>query len=310
MLVTLGTVRNVNMNRNARKSERIYLGVNTMPDFDLFERLLRAVLEGEISIQEGANAIARLPEANKVQVVKSRSTKDIEGFLQRAHASLRGFFPAGSAFTSSQNNKSGKDLLETKSGTQVELKSGGAMTDGNPGLESVAWALDTPAVATVMKSGMDDRRRLLVASQPRSSIDSSKSKSMDELYQALRHTSLGPASARLSHYFRCMAVGLTKLEEIKASFSSPDPIKTPLLLKADWSRGLVLYEKAFLPNETIEVVRIERTTDRAHLVAKGLSTGRTATLYPNFKNSWTASNGQKFAADNWVATACFHVWID
>jgi hypothetical protein len=283
---------------------------NYMPDFDLFERLLKDVLEGKISIQDGAVAIANLPEENKVQVVKSRSARELEGFLGRAHTTLRNFFPSGSTFTSSQNNKSGKDLLETKSGTQVELKSGGAMTDGNPGLESVAWALDTPAVAIVMKSGMDDRRKLLIAGHPRSAIDASKSKSMDELYQALRRTSLGPASARLSHYFRCMAVGLTKLEEIKSSFSSPDPVKTPLLLKAEWTRGLVLYEKAFLPTETIEVVRIERTTDRAHLIAKGLTTGRTATLYPNFKNSWTASNGRKFPADNWVATACFHVWID
>jgi len=106
-----------------------------------------------------------------------------------------------------------------------------------------------------------------------------------------------------------MAVGLTKLKEIQVAYTSSDSTKTPLMLMADWAAGLVLYEKAFLPTEQIEVVRVERT-DRARLVARGTTTGRTATLYPNYKNSWTAPNGQKFGASNWVATACFHVWID
>jgi hypothetical protein len=106
-----------------------------------------------------------------------------------------------------------------------------------------------------------------------------------------------------------MALGVTKLPEIKKSFDSTGTTKTPLMLMADWNSGLKLYEKAFLPTETIEVIKIERT-DRAQLVARGTTTGRTALLYPNFKNSWTAPNGKKFDAKNWVATACFHVWID
>lgn len=283
---------------------------SNMPDFDLFERQLKSVLEGQLSSQDGAREIAALPEANKVQVVKGRSVPELDGFLQRANTALRSFFPPGAVFTSSQNNKSGKDLFESNSKTHVELKSGGAMTDGNPGLESVAWALDTPAVATVMKSGMEERRKLLLAGQPRASIDASKSATMDELFKALKNTSIGPASARLSHYFRSMAVGLTKLDEIQATFASTSPVKTPLLLKADWAQGLVLYDKAFLPNEQIEVLKIERTTDRAHLIARGATTGRTATIYPNFKNSWTSPDGRKFPAENWVATACFHIWID
>jgi hypothetical protein len=281
----------------------------SMPDFDHFERLLKSVLDGELSISEGARKIASLDEANKVRVVKGKSAASLEAFLTRAYDSLRAFFPNGTNFTSNDDNRSGKDLYEVNSKTHIELKSGGAMTDGNPGLESVAWALNNPKVAAAMKDGMTERRRMLLAGQTGSAIEASKSKTMDELFSALQSTPLGVAPERLAHYFRCMAVGLTKLDEIKESYSATNVTKTPLMLMADWDSGLALYEKAFLPSETIEVVRIERT-DRAQLVARGSTTGRTATLYPNYKNSWTAPNGQKFDAKNWVATACFHVWID
>ena len=281
-----------------------------VPDFDLFERYLKSTIEGELSIVVGAKLIQKLNEENKVQVVKGRSQKELEDFLQRAYESIRKFFPDGAVFTSNDNNRLGKDLLEKNSGINVELKSGASMTDGNPGLESVAWALETPDVSKVMKGGMESRRKLLLAGSSSSTIQSSKDKSMDDLFLALSKTRLGAAQPKLSHYFKCMAVGITKLEEIKQAYATNGPTATPLLLKADWRLGLVLYDKAFLPNETIQVTKIERTKDRAQLTAKGSVTGRTAVLYPNFKNSWTASDGRKFAADNWVATACFHVWID
>ncbi len=280
-----------------------------MPDFDHFERLLKSALQGELSIAQAATEIAALDESNKVQVVKGRSAASLEGFLARSYDALREFFPQGAHFTSNDNNRSGKDLYEVTTKTHIELKSGGAMTDGNPGLESVAWALNNPRVAEVMKDGMTERRRMLVAGKSTAEIEASKSKTMDDLLTALQSTPLGVAPDRLAHYFRCMALGVTKLPEIKKSFDSADPTKTPLMLMADWNSGLKLYEKAFLPTETIEVIKIERT-DRAQLIARGMTTGRTALLYPNFKNSWTAPNGKKFDAKNWVATACFHVWID
>jgi hypothetical protein len=281
-----------------------------VPDFDLFERYLKSTIEGELSIVVGANLIQKLSEENKVQVVKGRSQKELEDFLQRAYVSIRKFFPDGAVFTSNDNNRQGKDLLETNSGVNVELKSGTSMTDGNPGLESVAWALDTPDVSRVMKEGMETRRKLLLSGSSGSAIQASKDKSMDELFIALSKTRIGLAQPKLTHYFKSMAVGITKLDEIKQAYSTSGPTSSPLLLKADWRSGLVLYDKAFLPNETIQVTTVERTRDRAQLTAKGSITGRTAVLYPNFKNSWTTPDGRKFSADNWVATACFHVWID
>jgi hypothetical protein len=283
-----------------------------MPDFDSFERLFKSVMAADLSSEVGALQISTLPEANKVQVVKGRSTSDLILFLERARTSLLKYFPNGADFTSSDNNRQGKDLFEVNSRTHIELKSGGSMTDANPGLSTVAWALDDHdgRVISIMKGGMTERRILLQKSAPSSQIEASKAKTMDDLAEFFgKQLSNGPAPARLAHFFRSVAVGLTKGEEIRKSFQSERSLNTPLLLEADWATGLSLYEKAFLPAETIEIIKIERTPDRAQLIARGSESGRLARLYPNYKNSWKAPNGMKYDASNWVQNACFHVWI-
>lgn len=284
-----------------------------MPDFDSFERLFKSVMAADLSSEEGALQISRLSEDSKVRVVKGRSANDLVPFLERARKSLLKYFPTGAKFTSSENNRQGKDLFEVKSQTHIELKSGGAMTDANSGLAMVAWALEDTAgsVVSIMKGGLTHRRALLLKGASSTEIEASKSKTMDELAAFFASKlSIGPAPARLAHYFRSVAVGLTKSDEIKDAYQSDGTVSTPLLLEADWTSGLSLYEKAFLPDEQIEIIKIERTAGRAHVVARGSKTGRLAKLYPNYKNSWKAPNGQKYDASNWVETACFHVWID
>lgn len=284
-----------------------------MPDFDTFERIFKSAISGEIPIQAGASQIANLAEENKVVVVKNRSASELVGFLERANAALVAFFPSGTRFSSNDNNRDGKDLLEEISGTHIELKSGGAMTDANSGLSVVSWALNDGAnkVTEIMKGGLTERRALIMKGSPQSAIDVSKASTMDKLADFLKkQIAIGPAPDKLAHYFRCVAVGLTKGDEILAAYAQPGKVKTPLLLEADWNPGLVLYEKTFLPDEDIVVTRVERTQDRAHLIAEGSKTKRTAKLYPNYKNSWKLANGTRVHASNWVETACFHVWID
>ena len=284
-----------------------------MPDFDTFERLFKSAMSSEVALEEIAKQIANLSEENKVVVVKNRSVSDLVGFLDRAKASLLGFFPSGTRFSSNDNNRNGKDLLEEISGIHVELKSGGAMTDANSGLSVVSWALDDGAnkVKEIMKGGLVERRALVMKGSPQSAIEASKSRTMDNLaYFLTKQIAVGPAPDKLAHYLRCVAVGLTKGDEILAAYAQPGRIRTPLMLEADWNSGLVLYEKAFLPEEEITVTRIERTQDRAHLIAEGSRTKRTAKLYPNYKNSWKLANGKRIDASNWVKNACFHVWID
>jgi len=171
-----------------------------MPDFDHFERLFKSVLGGEASIHEGARKIVALDEGKKVRVVKGRDVDDLEGFLTRSYDSLRAFFPEGAEFTSNDDNRSGKDLYEASTRTHIELKSGGAMTDGNPGLASVAWALENQKVAVAMKNGMSERRRMLLSGSSSADIEVSKSNTMDELFEALQATPLGTAPDRLAHF--------------------------------------------------------------------------------------------------------------
>ncbi len=284
-----------------------------MPDFDSFERTFKSAISGEISFDKGAAQIHALEEINKVNVVKGKSISDLREFLIRANKTLISFFPKGVKFSSNDNNKDGKDLYEELSGTHIELKSGGAMTDANSGLAIVSWAIGDGSedIARIMKAGMAERRALAKAKKDVSEINRSKTKTMDDLAKLFQQKiSIGIAPETLSHFFRCVAVGLTKSGEILNAYQSEAKIKVPLLLEADWSKGLVLYEKAFLPDEEITVEKVERTQERIQLVAKGKVSGTTAKLYPNYKNSWKLPDGSRVHASNWVETPCFHVWID
>ncbi len=283
-----------------------------MPNFDRFERLFRDIMAGAMNLEVGARTIFELAEPNKVRVVKGKTEIELREFLGRARAALRGHFSGDSKFATDDNNRSGKDLLEVNSLTHIELKSGKAMTDANPGLASVAWAIedDNGRILTVMTEGRDERRRLLLDGASPSRIIESKRKTMDDLASVFSdQVPLGEAPGRLAHFLKCVATGITKSDEIQRSYEANENARTPLLLQIDWTDGLVRYDKAFLSSEKIEVIRIERTESRAQLIAGGRDSGRQAKLYPNYKNSWTAPNGQKFEASNWIDTACFHVWI-
>jgi hypothetical protein len=284
-----------------------------MPDFDSFERLFKSVVGGEISESEGAREIFGLPEKNKVIVVKDRSQQEIEAFLGRASVSLRSFFPASATFTSSDDNKSGKDLFESSTKTHIELKSGAAMTDANSGLGVVSWAtgdLDNE-ISKLTKTGMLQRRSLALEGKLKAEIDKSKSASMDELMAQLSElVVIGPATQELTHYLKLVASGVTTSRGIIDSFGKELSSNLPLLLEASWKDGLTLYSKAFYPDEEIIVTRIERTIDRVQLIAEGVDSKRRAKIYPNFKNSWKAPDGRKIPASNWVNNPCFHVWIN
>jgi hypothetical protein len=284
-----------------------------MPDFDSFERIFKSVVGGEYSETVGAKKIFALEEVNKVMVVKGRSKAEIEEFLNRASTALRSFFPQGATFTSSDDNKEGKDLFETITKTHVELKSGTAMTDANSGLGIVSWATGDlkNQISKIMTEGMVERRQLAISGATSKKLDASKSATMDKLSDYLSQiVQVGPATAELTHYLKLVAAGVTNKKGIVDTFEKNERTTLPLLLEASWDLGLKLYTKAFLPDEEIIVTKIERTKDRAQLLAQGVDSQRRAKIYPNFKNSWTSSDGTKVPANYWVKTPCFHVWIN
>lgn len=268
---------------------------------------------GAVTIQEGALRMWRLPDENKITAVKNRSVEELVAFLGRALLQLLTHFPSGAQFTSSDNNLLGKDLLEVNSSTQIELKSGEEMTDANSGLTIVSWALndDSREISKVLKSGLDERRQLLLTGATALTIKASRSATMDRLSAIMNVLlSVGPSPPRLSHYLRCIALGITTANQIKTRFLETSSLSQPLMLQIDWGIGLKEYEKSFAPSEGIDVVRVERTPDRVIVEAVGVESGRRATLYPNYKNSWKAPDGRRFEASNWVKTPCFQVWVD
>ena len=283
-----------------------------MPDFDSFERIFKSAISREISFDSGAAQIYALDEINKVNVVKGKNIGELREFLVRANKMLIGFFPKGVSFSSNNNNNDGKDLFEELSATHIELKSGGAMTDANSGLALVSWAIGDHSedISRIMKAGMAERRVLVKVKNSISEINRSKAKTMDDLAQLFqKNISIGIAPETLSHFFRCVAVGLTKSGEILNAYQSEAKIKVPLLLKADWDNGLILYEKAFLPDEEIVIEKVERTQKRFQLVAKGKVSETSAKLYATYRNSWKLPDGSKVHASNWVEGPSFQVWI-
>ena len=283
-----------------------------MPNFDSFERLFKEALAGkENQSSKFSIEISHLPEAQKVKVVKGRSQHEVSEFLDRGRSKLRSFFSDDPVFTSSNDNKIGKDLLEINSGIEVELKSGPSQTDGNPGLATVAWALDdeVTTLSHIMSDSMKVRRELYIKGKF-DEIEKSKKLTMDSLFQYFKSKIAQDTEPppKLEHFVRCVSVGFTKRKEIEKSYNTSS-INFPLLLQADWQEGLVVYEKSFLPQEKLRISQVVRT-GRAQIVVEGTKSLSTATIYPNYKNSWHSSDKKIYIpAENWVKNACFQVWI-
>ena len=92
-----------------------------MANFDSFERYFKEALESNDDVSaKYAFEIYRLPSDQKVSFIKHYSQAEIQSYLVRARASLRSFCPPGAVFSSSNDNQSGKDLLEINSNTQID----------------------------------------------------------------------------------------------------------------------------------------------------------------------------------------------
>lgn len=294
-----------------------------MPDFDTCERLFLGALASrnpEADLPAAARALTLLPDMQTVKLLKARSEADVESFLWRAHQGLRDVFRHEAAFETSEDNRRGKDLREVITDQWIEIKSGPLMTDANVGLSTVAWALESSLedLRRIMADSMRYRRLLAIrcleqgeSIEDSHEIRASKDSTMEELGEFLASAvSVGEvAPPRLEHFVRCVSVGVTTLEGIQERWSEVVSDELPILLQADWTSGLVEYDKSFAFGEPISVIEAGRTKDRPQILVVGGETGRTARIFPNYKNAWKR-NGEKVPASAWVSTACFHVWID
>jgi hypothetical protein len=169
----------------------------TVPNFDMFERLLRDALVSQSDAGRTARAreIAALNEASKPRVVKRRSANEVEAFLGRAAVALERHLGGTPDLSTSNANRIGKDLYDTRTGKHVELKSGTMKTDANLGVASIAWALgddDPAALKTIMTGSMVERRAIALAVPDDRSgdiieaIENSKTATMDAVAQYFR----------------------------------------------------------------------------------------------------------------------------
>lgn len=292
-----------------------------MPDFDAFERILRAALvaliEDQSRVREFAQALHSQPDSLTPRTFKNRTMDELMRYLDRATEYLRKILPSHPDLRTSNDNRSGKDLLEMTTQLHMEIKSGVAKTDAQVGMESVAWGLSSldrlPELLRIMSNSMKLRRSLALNGRF-DAVLKSKAETAIGIHRWLSEAVASLAASetaerRLAKYVSSLARGITTLPEIqRASEGAP---KNILLLECEWEEGFRRYEYQFDETESIraEVTEPSRL-NRVSLFVTGLTSGCRAELYPHYKNSHKDSaSGVRIEAENWVATACFHVWF-
>lgn len=289
-----------------------------MPNFDQFERLVRQALSvHERPVTPYAAELSKIPQQERPIFARRLTSQDFSSWLSRARKELVAMFPDGERFETSEDNRSGKDLVALPSGREIELKSPNGKTDANVGIQQIAWALDDEANETlshIMVGNMNKRIAIwhkMPSPQREKAIRNSKEQQRRALlrYFNERLTVGKTVGYRLAHFAWAVSIGLTKADEVVASFNTTD-YRAPLLLCADPKRGLVEYEQSFNRGESVIVEKIasDALSSRVSLLLRGQLSGQSCTIYPHYKNSFRDSN-TLIPAEHWVKTPCFHIWI-
>ena len=282
-----------------------------MADYDQFERLMiRGLSCDQAEVGVIARAMSAIPIDNTPEFAQHFDVARTVAWLNQARRALIAFArPGDKVVHAGFNNLVRKDLDFMPSGRQIEVKSGKAKTDANPGVGPMSWYFGDPdpAVLRAIMAGSRDERWRLRGDQ--AAVAASKKRTIDALerYLHARFKVGAPAPERLALTVRAMVIGFTTKAAISA-YMVRGGSRGPLLLEADAARGLVPYGRSFLPGEQITVASISRGDERVTLTLRGAKSGVTARIYPNWKNHWTHS-GIRVKADHWVASPCFHVWF-
>lgn len=296
-----------------------------MPDFDQFERVLRASMVSSASgIADFAIQLSGIKDSNRPKIFKNRSLHELERWLRAAHEKLRSIFGEEVEFSTTDVNVRGADLYIEDTDQWIELKTG-SVTDANAGISTIAWAMgddDASELSQIMRHSMIERRVIAEAGDL-NGVRSSQDNTMDklEIYFRERLKENESAPPFLCHYSRCVARCVTKRDESESLLNTPEAEwKAPRVFHANWQEGWNEVSRPFDVDEDIVVAEIIRKSQssgqrsprvpRAQFRVKGVSSNRTALYYPHYKNSYKTSDGKRIEAKHWVQTACFHVWID
>lgn len=265
--------------------------------------------------------LAGLPDQRRPRLFKGKTPAEIDLWIRRARQALAEMFGVDANFRTGDLNIKGSDLAVVGSDDEIELKTG-KVTDANLGISTVAWMMgdqDEAELHSIMAAPMQERRRMALAGDFEG-VRASQERTMERLYDYFqeRLTVDNPAPDRVAHYARAVAHGKTQKSEVAPLLGQPEskwPV--PTVLHADWRKGWVKATNPFEAGEVIVVDDIYRKASsnyrspvsRAQARLRGVSSNRTALIYPNYKNSSQGKEG-RVEAKHWVATACFHMWID
>lgn len=265
--------------------------------------------------------LAYLPDQRRPRLFKGKTQTELEQWIRRARQALADMFGADADFRTSDLNIKGSDLAIVGDGESIELKTG-KVTDANLGVSTVAWMMgdeDEKELSRIMSAPMSERRRMALSGDF-AGVRASQELTMERLHDYFRErlTVGEPAPDHAAHYARAVAHGITQKDEVVPLWGRPEsewPVRT--VLHADWRKGWIKVTNPFQLGETIIVDRISRqeskgyraSVARAQAILRGARSDRTARIYPNYKNSYKGKDGS-VKAEHWVATACFHMWID
>lgn len=293
-----------------------------MPNFDDFERLVRrAMVARESDMSSFATSFNAIPTANRPSLFKAKSESDFAAWLTRSRACLRTLYDA-EEFRTSNRNAVGADITVLESGLQIELKTG-AVTDANLGVGTIAWAMGDKSENKELRDIMDGpemlKRRNLAQNGKYADVKASQEATMIalEAYFRARISQGQDAPGKLAHLSRCVARGITKQNDMKQLINKTESNwNAPDILHANWTNRWERIAHPFSVGESIVIESVFRgshgdgndTVGRAQVILEGEISKQRARIYPNYKNSY-GKGSSKFEARNWVATACFHVWI-
>ena len=213
-----------------------------MPDFDQFERVLRASMVSSASgIADFAIQLSDIEDSNRPRIFKNKSLYELERWLRAAHEKLRSTFGEEVEFSTTDVNLRGADLYIEDADQWIELKTG-SVTDANAGISTIAWAIgddDDSELSQIMRHSMVERRAMAEAGDL-NGIRSSQDNTMDklEIYFRERLTENELAPTFLCHYSRCVARCVTKKEESMSLMNITEAEwKTPRVFHANWKDG-------------------------------------------------------------------------
>ena len=265
--------------------------------------------------------LALIPDQRRPRLFKGKTSAEIDLWIRRARQALAEMFGLDANFRTGDLNIQGSDLAIVGSDDEIELKTG-KVTDANLGIAPVAWMMgdqNNTELRSIMADPMKERRRMALSGDFEG-VRASQELTMGRLYDYFQERLRvgNPAPDRVAHYARAVAHGITQKSEVAPLLGQPEsewPVRT--LLHANWSKGWVKVTNPFETGEVIVVDEIYRKAStnysspvsRAQARVRGVSSNRTVLIYPNYKNKYKGKDGN-VAAEHWVATACFHLWID